>query len=157
MLLYQEEKAADHHRLTGCHEWSLKLEHYVKTLKKKPGALADSAALQQASQKIKAIYETYYTNRPKEFVELIEFMKDGTSLSVIEQSIEELRKMNPQHVTTDKIKVMCEKNREILLSDSEPIHASQETKAIEHHAQENLKMYDTLFQTGSIGTEEAIA
>lgn len=157
LCFYQEEKAADHHRLTGCHEWSLELEHYVKTLKKKPGALADSAALQQASQKIKVIYETYYTNSPKEFVELIEFMKDGTSLSVIEQSIAELRKMNPQHVTTDKIKVMCEKHREVLLSDSEPIHASQETKAIEHHSQENLKMYDTLFQTGSIGTEEAIA
>lgn len=157
LCFYQEVKSAEHHRLTGSHEWSLQLEHYLKTLKKKPGALADSAALQQASQKIKNIYKTYYTNSPKEFVELIAFMKDGASLSTIEQSIEELRKMNPQHVTTDKIKVLCEKNRETLLSLPEVVHISKDTKAIEHHAQENLKEYDNLFQTGAIGAKEAIA
>lgn len=155
LCFYQEENVAEHHRLTGCHEWSLQLEHYIKTLKKKPGALANSVALQQASKKIKNIYKAYYTNSPKEFVELIHFIKEGTSLSVIERSIEELRKINPEHVTTDKIKILCEKNREAPLSL--PVPSSQETKAIEHHAQENLREYDTLFQTGSIGTKEGIA
>lgn len=155
LCFYQEENVAEHHRLTGSHEWSLQLEHYVKTLKKKPGALADSAALQQASKKIKNIYKAYYTSSPKDFVELMQLVKEGTSLSVIEQSIEELRKINPEHVTTDKIKILCEKNRET--PHSLPILSSQESKAIEHHAQENLKEYDTLFQTGSIGTKEGIA
>lgn len=155
LCFYQEEKVSVHQRLTGSHEWSIQLEHYLKTLKKKPGALADSAALQQANQKIKTIYKTYYTSHPKEFVELIEWMKDGTSLERVEQSIAELRKINPQHVTTDKIKVLCEKYSEAL--PSPVVLQSQETKAIEHHAQENLKMYDTLFQTESVGGKVAIA
>jgi hypothetical protein len=55
---HQEEKVSEHLRLTGLHEWSLHLDHYVNTLKKKPGALAGSTALQQADKKIKNIYET---------------------------------------------------------------------------------------------------
>ncbi|YCJ45760.1 IS21 family transposase [Schinkia sp. CFF1] len=155
LCFYQEEKVSVHQRLTGSHEWSIQLEHYLKTLKKKPGALADSAALQQADQKIKTIYDTYYTSHPKEFVELIEWMKDGTSLERIEQSIEELRRINPQHVTTDKIKILCEKY--IGKTFSPPVLQSQETKAIEHQSQENTKMYDTLFNTETVGRTEAIA
>lgn len=155
LCFYKEEKVAEHQRLTGCHEWSLQLEHFLKTLKKKPGALADSAALQQANQKLKIIYETYYTNNPKEFIELIQFIKDGTSFERVEQSIKELRKINHQHVTTDKIKVICEKFEEAITPP--PSLQTQESKAIEQHAQENLKMYDTLFQTQFIGAKEAIA
>lgn len=151
---YQEEKVAEHHRLTGCHEWSLQLEHYVKTLKKKPGALADSAALQQATKKIKNIYENYYTNNPRDFVDLIQFIKDGTNLDQIEQSINELRKINPQHVTTDKIKVLCEKKQELL--HHSPL-LSKESLDIQHYAEENLRKYDALFKTQLIGSKEAIA
>ncbi|MCD8503160.1 MAG: IS21 family transposase [Bacillaceae bacterium] len=151
---YQEEKMAEHHRLTGCHEWSLQLEHYVKTLKKKPGALADSAALQQATKKIKNIYENYYTKNPRGFVELIELIKDGTALNQIEQSINELRKISPQHVTTDKIKVLCEK-KQIEINNTPLL--SKESLDIQHYAEENLRKYDALFQTQLIGSKEAIA
>jgi len=154
LCFYQEEKIAEHHRLTGNHEWSLELEHYLKTLKKKPGALADSAALQQANNKIKNIYELYYTNNPREFVDLIEFIKDGTSIDQIEESINELRSINPQHVTTDKVKVLCEKSRD--LSQPSPL-LSKESLAIQLHAEENLRMYDALFQTQLVGVKEAIA
>ncbi len=151
---YQEERVAEHFRLTGCHEWSLQLEHYVKTLKKKPGALADSTALQQASKKIKNIYDNYYTNKPRDFVDLIQFIKDGTNLDQIEESIKELIKINPQHVTTDKIKVLCEK-RQDLIYDSPLV--SKDSLDIQHYAEENLRKYDALFQTQSIGSKEAIA
>lgn len=155
LCFYQEEKVAEHPRLTGGHEWNLKLEHYVKTLKKKPGALADSAVLQQANQKIKSIYETYYTNKPKEFVELIQYMEDGISLQKVEESIEQLRNIHPQHVTTEKIKALCEKYSKLPHSPTEL--QTQEAKAIEFHAQANLKMYDTLFQTETVGAKEVIA
>jgi hypothetical protein len=77
---YEEKKIAEHQRLTGCHEWSLQLDHYLNTLKKKPGALASSVALQQADKKIKNIYETYYTSQPKEFIELIQYLQSEVSL-----------------------------------------------------------------------------
>ncbi|EYE87190.1 transposase [Fervidicella metallireducens AeB] len=45
-----EIKIAEHNRRYGFCEWSIKLEHFIKTLKKKPGALASSTAMQQAIQ-----------------------------------------------------------------------------------------------------------
>jgi hypothetical protein len=83
LCFYEEGKIADHIRLTGCHEWSLDLDHYLGTLKKKPGALAGSTALQQADTKIKKIFETYYTNNSKEFVELLHYIKEEVSLEEV--------------------------------------------------------------------------
>ena len=154
LCFYEEKKVAEHIRLTGCHEWSLQLEHYIATLKKKPGALAGSTALQQADKKIKTIYETYYNSREREFVELIHYLKDESTISEVEKSIEELRRINPSHVTTDKIKILCAKNKSTVLI-SVPI--SKETKDITDHAKANLKLYDELFQTELVGKQEAIA
>jgi transposase len=154
LCFYEEKKIAEHIRLTGCHEWSLQLEHYIETLKKKPGALAGSTALQQADKKIKTIYETYYNSHTKEFIELMQYLKDETTLSEIEQCIEELRKIHPSHVTTDKIKILCAKNKNKVLSS---VPKSKETKDIKDYAKSNLKLYDELFQTEAVGKEEAIA
>lgn len=154
LCFYEEKKVAEHIRLTGCHEWSLQLEHYLETLKKKPGALAGSTALQQADKKIKTIYDTYYNNRAKEFVELLQYLKEESTICEIERSIEELRKIHASHVTTDKIKVLCAKNKNKVLSS---VPKSKETKDITDYAKTNLKLYDELFQTEAIGKEEAIA
>lgn len=112
LCFYQEVKVAAHDRLTGSHEWRLELNHYLETLRKKPGALAGSAALQQAQRKTKKIYETYYTKQGKDFIELLQYIQGHTSFEEVEQSIEELRRIHPSHVTTDKIKVLCAKRQE---------------------------------------------
>jgi len=151
---HEQTKVAEHQRLTGCHEWSLQLEHYLSTLKKKPGALASSVALQQANKKIKKIYNTYYTSRAKEFVELMQYIQDGMSVEEIEQSIQELQRIHPNQVTTDKIKVLCSKRRETI---SLTVSLSQETRDITEKAIQHLKMYDELFETQALGTREAIA
>ena len=154
LCFYQEQKIAEHIRLTGHREWSLHLGHYIDTLKKKPGALAGSTALQQADTKIKTIYETYYIKREREFIELIQYIRDESNIGEIERSIEELRKINPSHVTTDKIKILCAKSM-----DSSPtsVTVSKEAKDIADQAKAHLKMYDELFQTETLGKKEAIA
>ncbi|WP_348981348.1 IS21 family transposase [Bacillus sp. DNRA2] len=154
LCFYEEKKIAEHIRLTGCHEWRLQLEHYLVTLKKKPGALAGSTALQQADKNIKKIYDTYYSSREKEFIELIQYIKDESSIREVENSIKELRKIHKSHVTTEKIKVLCERNKNVLLTS---VSTSHETKDIVEHAKANLKMYDELFQTQALGNKEAIA
>ena len=80
--------------------------------KEKPGALATSSALQQASPKLKQIYHSYYTTHPKEFIELLHFMQSGVTLKEIESSINQLRNIHPSHVTTEKIKLLCAKQKE---------------------------------------------
>ncbi|MBS4026555.1 MAG: IS21 family transposase [Clostridia bacterium] len=149
---HQESKIAQHPRLTGCHEWSLKLEHYLNTLKKKPGALANSVALQQATEKIKNIYENYYTKKEKHFIELMQFIRDEAPLEKVEEIIKELVKIHPSHVSTDKIKVLYAKNQEIV---SSPITMSLEAQEIVNHARQHLKEYDNLFQTYTVTSKEA--
>lgn len=149
---HQESKIAQHLRLTGCHEWSLKLEHYLETLKKKPGALANSMALQQTTEKFKNIYERYYTKKDKDFIELMQFIRDEAALEEVEDIIKKLVQIHPSHVSTDKIKILYAKHREIV---SQPITMSQETQEIIKHARQHLKEYDNLFQTYTVASKEA--
>lgn len=151
---YEEVKVAEHPRLVGNHEWRLDIEHYLATLKKKPGALAGSLALQQASAKIKQIYAQYYTTRPKDFIELLQFIQSGVTLSEVEHSIEKLRQIHPDHVTTDKIKVLCAKQKEIQYTVTE---LSENGREIAEKAYEQLQKYKELFQTGYLSPKEAIA
>ena len=108
-MFYHEEKIATHCRKTGNQEWSLQLDHYVGTLKKKP-ALATSSALQQASPKLKQI-TTLTTTHPKEFIELLHFMQSGVTLKEIESSINQLRNIHPSHVTTEKLSYYAQNKR----------------------------------------------
>lgn len=154
LCFHEEQKVADHIRLTGCHEWRIKIGHFLETLKKKPGALAGSTALQQADKKIKKIYETYYNSKEKEFIELLQFVRDESSLEEIERSIHELKQINPSHVTTEKIKVKCAKRKN---NTPPPNPVSTESKEIEDQALAHLKQYDELFNTKAVGQKEAIA
>ncbi|BCJ88608.1 IS21 family transposase [Effusibacillus dendaii] len=151
---YQDYKVAEHIRLTGNHEWRLELDHYLNTLKKKPGAFAGSAALQQAPQKIKTMYEKHYTRREKEFVELLQFMQTSASLAEVEHAIDELCHIHPSHVTTDKIKVLCARSRE---TAPPAATLSQTAQEIAERAKAHLRAYDDLFQTHISAPEEAIA
>lgn len=154
ICFHEEVKIAEHDRLTGRKEWRLELNHYLETLKKKPGALADSAALQQASQKIKNIYATYYTKCERDFVHLLQYIQEEASLAEVEHSIEALRLIHPSHVTTDKIKVLCAKNKELAIPASELIKTDCK---IADHAKEHLRMYDDLFHTHFQESEEVTA
>lgn len=151
---YEGANVAEHPRLVGNHEWQLDIKHYLATLKKKPGALAGSLALQQASTKIKNIYTRYYSTKPKDFIELLQFIQSGTTLSEVEYSIEKLRQIHPHHVTTDKIKVICAKQKEIQYDVPE---LSENGREISEKAYEHLQKYKELFQTGDLSPKEAIA
>ena len=140
---FEGSKVAEHPRLTGSHEWSMKLAHYLATLKKKPGALAGSQTLQQADKKLQSIYRTYYSKREKEFIELLQYLHQDSSLAEVEKSIQELSQIHPEHVSTAKIKILCAKRKETPYS---PAIASEETRDIADQARRHLKLYDELLQ-----------
>ena len=148
-------KIAEHRRLNGLHEWRLTLEHYLETFMKKPGAVAASTALHQAHKKTKNIFETYYTKQPKEFVALLQWMQqEDISLAELEQAIGELRKMHPNHVTTDKIKIICAKRRE---TPKVIVQKEQQTKEFETQAKRHLNEYADLFGTVPTDHKEVAA
>jgi uncharacterized protein YPO0396 len=77
--------------------------HFIHTLKKKPGALHSSVGRHQLSPELQEIYQKYYINNPRDFIELLELIKEKDLESVV-AAIAELKKIKKELVTTDNIK-----------------------------------------------------
>lgn len=69
----------EHIKKTGSQEYSMHLDHYINTLLRKPGALANSLVFQQQSEELKLIYNMYYSTKPKKFLE--DYSKDPINLT----------------------------------------------------------------------------
>ena len=100
---YKDDLVAKHDRKYGTHEWTMDIYHYLKTIKKKPGSLKNSAAMQCLDHRIQNIYNSYYTRKPKEFIVLLEIIKEK-SIDDVNCAIEELEKLGKRHVTTENIR-----------------------------------------------------
>ncbi|MCG8485525.1 MAG: IS21 family transposase [Clostridia bacterium] len=106
---------AEHKKAIGFNKWVINLDHYLRTLNKKPGALPNSVALSQADQKIQNLYNEYYKGKEKDFVDLLLWMKEkDKSFVEVEKALNILMEVCPFNITTEKIKMLCE--REIILN-----------------------------------------
>lgn len=75
VMYHANQKIATHERFYTS-GWSVDIEHYLLTLLRKPGAIADSLALKQAPDVIRSIYQHYFRANGKGFVDLLLFCKD---------------------------------------------------------------------------------
>jgi transposase len=108
-----EEKLCVHTRLNGLHKWSIRIEHYTQTLRRKPGAIAGSLAVTQIDSRLEQIHKKYYINREKEFIDLIEYIKiPSITIEKIELAIKHLNPVKTTDVTLDKIKIVCDRKHE---------------------------------------------
>lgn len=82
-----------HKKIDGFNLYSIDIMHYLNTLLRKPGAIKNSHAL-KSSGKLKAIYNKYYTLKPKQFVE---FLQNNKNLS-IDEIVNELEEVNRSHI-----------------------------------------------------------
>ena len=107
-VYWQKRKQCDHERRRGTHGWYIKLEHYLDTLLKKPGALAGSMALKSADKRLRALFEQHFRHRPKVFIELLHYQhQKALSLATIEQAIQTCLRLCPgQAPSLDKIKIL---------------------------------------------------
>ncbi len=111
VCFYQDIKICSHERVYSFCDWIIELDHYLKTLSKKPGALLNSVAFLQLRQEYKLLLEKHYSNNSKDFVELLIYMRDRKlSLNDIQSALFKLNQVCPNHITTDKIKVILEHN-----------------------------------------------
>jgi len=63
-----------------CHskcKWIFNLNHYLLTLRKKPGALQCSYALNQSPDSLQNLFHSHYSNSPKTFIELAIYCKEN--------------------------------------------------------------------------------
>lgn len=97
------KRVAEHTRKNCKYEWSIQIEHYIKTLKRKPNALPSSLALCQAPQKLKDIYKNHFIKKEREFIELLQYIKES-GFEQVEKAICLLEKVSPLDISTIKIK-----------------------------------------------------
>ena len=70
IVMYKGVEVARHIRSYEKQKAHVEIRHYLHTLTKKPGALRNSQALRNAPE-LKDIFDTYYKDKPKEFIELL--------------------------------------------------------------------------------------
>jgi hypothetical protein len=105
---HENQRLCEHERQMGRHGWYIDLDHYLYTLKIKPGALAGSQALASAPENVKNIFSTYFSHAPKDFVELLIFLRDHEyTFDKVNEAIERLMCICPHDISVDKVKALC--------------------------------------------------
>ena len=59
-------------RIYGRNEYKVDITHYIRTLKKKPGAIRNSLALKQSATWLQQTFHDYFNTKPKDFIVLLE-------------------------------------------------------------------------------------
>jgi hypothetical protein len=114
VILYGGSKVAVHERIYTNGGWSVKLEHYLTTLIRKPGALNGSLALKQMPEKVRTLFEKHFTGKAKDFVFLLQYAKDNnfTDNDMIE-ACQALNRRGIRNISADQIKAMMHTNNEV--------------------------------------------
>ena len=110
-IYHQEKVLFTHERDYGTSRWIIKLEHYLRTLERKPGALHGSAALKQAPWQVKLIYESVFRENAKDFVEILQYCKThDISYERLWRVYEQLLVKCPSDISVDKFKALLGNN-----------------------------------------------
>ena len=144
LIYHKNEKVAEHERSYGVHTWNIKIEHFIRTIKKKPGSLHSSTAMQQMNPTLQTIYNKYYIENPKDFIELLELIGEKNIKEVL-SSIEELEKLSPIGINTEKIKMLCNRND----NEIETTNKERNTE-IEENSKLILNHYGNLLKSSSV-------
>lgn len=92
-IYYNKNLMASHSRIKGKKKTCIDINHYLDTFLKKPGALRNSQALNSIPE-LKDIFDTYYKDKPKTFIELLSENKDLKLQDLI-------TKLNPTTLTSN--------------------------------------------------------
>lgn len=138
VIIYHEGLiVAQHNREFGVQEWRIDIYHYLKTLKRKPGALRQSTALLQSDTLVKNIYEQYYSKDTKTFLEVLDVIYEY-GVSTVAEALYKLEKISPLDMSADKVALLCAKQEETLKqSNFKTDHLSEKSKR-------TLSQYDRL-------------
>ena len=129
---FENKTVGSHQRDYGKHQWIIDIEHYLNTLRQKPGALKASVAL-TCRPYLKQLYQQYYTNAPRDFIDLLHYCREH---KISEENLEAtVLRLNlfTQSITTEKLTaILGNKPRE----DVKPVPVDNQTAYL---AKEQLK------------------
>lgn len=144
-IFYNNKLVASHTRLYGNQEWNIDILHYIKTLSRKPGALRGSLAFEQMNASLKVIFNKFFKDQPKAFIELLELIgtHDINSVNDVINSL--TQKSIP--VNIENIKMILNRENDIVENTTKK---SDMQKQIEENARRHLYMYDELIGTADL-------
>lgn len=107
-------KIATHKRSYHRHQWIIKIDHYLDTFKRKPGALAGSMAL-ASSGYLKQLHQAHFIGEPRNFVDLLSYCRQHRITDEkLEQAVKQLTQSPVKKLTTEKIKALLGNKQEKL-------------------------------------------
>ena len=113
VIFHGQVKVAAHERVYGVADWKIQLEHYARTLLRKPGAVQGSLALMQMPAKIQELFQIHFQDNGRDFVLLIQYAaENGFTDKDIIRSYEALRLRGVHKVSADQIKAFMHANNE---------------------------------------------
>ena len=117
-IYHQGEILDSHVRDYGTGRWIITLDHYLRTLERKPGALHGSAALKQAPWQVRQIYESVFTENARDFVEVLQYAKTHeVSHERLWKVYQQLLSACPSDISMDKFKALLGNNpREVAVT-----------------------------------------
>lgn len=143
-IYYKDKLIANHKRSYLSNGWIIDIDHFIHTIKKKPGALHSSVGRHQLSPELHKIYNKYYINNPKGFIVLLELIKEKDLNSVL-QAIEKLEKIKIDMVNTDNIKNIVLNTPTV----KEPLEGKD--LSIQKASLEQIALLNNMFKLNSVG------
>ena len=119
--------------------------HYTKTLSRKPGALRGSLAFKQMNSSLKEIYNKFFKDQPKAFIELLELI--GTHDIVTVNNIINILTQKSIPVNTENIKIILNRDNTLIDNNTKKSHMQKE---IEENSKRHLCMYDAIIGTADL-------
>jgi hypothetical protein len=145
-----KKELAKHQRSYVPNDNKIDIQHYLKVLQVKPGAVRNSYALRQMPQGIQRLFDTYFSENPKSFVELLIWARDNHFDYQELCSAVNVAKMNGVHtINYESIKNVLSEIR-----SSESLFDKPWNQSIENGAEQNLMMLGNMFKSN---TEKARA
>lgn len=135
---FENKQVASHQRDYGKHQWTINIEHYLDTLRQKPGALNGSVAL-TCRPYLKQLYQQFYLGAPRDFIDLLHYCRQHKiSEEKLEATVTRLVGLCPQSITTEKLTALLGNNPG---EDGKPVAVNNQTA---YMAQEQLKQVTAL-------------
>lgn len=142
---YRGKEVCEHER-TPLNGWKLDIMHYIRTLQRKPGAVAGSVALYMLRDDLRLIFESHFSEAPADFVILLQKARDrGLTPEDIVQAEKKIRRRR-QHVTLDAFNQVLFQEETGETEKDMPVGIS--SKDIERQAMDSLKGVAALLETG---------
>jgi hypothetical protein len=136
VIFHGQAKVAAHERVYGAADWKIQLEHYARTLLRKPGAVQGSLALMQMPSKIQELFQRHFQDNGRDFVLLIQYAaENGFTDKDIIRSYEALRQRGVHKVSADQIKAFMHAN-------NEPQDGNGENVPVAEHRQQSRQIED---------------